>query len=121
MNHADRQNILNKHAIERDDIFTFRWRVPQVLCEAPKEWGSLTEIELLIRSALNAYKNTELQQDFLQGKENIYGVLMEEVMEDLVKRSIAVRDNERVPFGKISMNKYRKGPALSDKAAVRRF
>jgi hypothetical protein len=114
MNQADRQNILKKHAIGRDDIFTFRWRVPQVLCEAPKEWGSLTEIELLIRSTLNAYKNTELQQDFLQGKENIYSVLMEQIMEDLVKRGVAVRDDERIPFGKINMNKYRRGAALTD-------
>lgn len=110
---TDRNKILEDNAITLSDIFAFKWRIPQVLCEAPEGWGSLTEVELLIRSALHAYDNMELQQDFLKGKsQNVYSAIMEEVMEDLVNRNIAVQ-NESLAYETFYMKRYSKGHALS--------
>jgi hypothetical protein len=112
MNKPDRNKILIDNAITSSDIFAFKWRIPQVLCEAPEIWGSLTQVELLIRSALHAYENKELQQDFLKGKSyNVYNVIMDEVMEDLVNRGIAIED-ESLVYEARCMKRYSKGHTL---------
>ena len=61
----ERTQILHNNSINDRDIFIFRWRIPQVLCEAPRTWGGLTDVELLIRAQLLGYQNKELEQDFL--------------------------------------------------------
>src|SRR5207245_192252 len=103
----EREQILKKYAINQRDIFIFKWRVPQVLCEAPLSWGALTDTELVIRCALRAFENNELQQDFLKGKpHNVYKAIIDEVMDDLVDRHVALRDDMAIPYGDIIMNKY---------------
>lgn len=114
MDKSDQNRILIDNAITSSDIFAFKWRIPQVLCEVPKSWGALTEVELLIRSALHAYENKELQQDFLKGKlQNVYKAIMEEIMEDLVIRGIAIKDEQSIAYEEGYISRYRKGSALT--------
>jgi len=106
-------NISSPLLVKRD-IFVFKWRVPQVLCEAPESWGGLSDVELIIRCALKAFENNELLQDFLNGKQNnVYKAIIDEVMYDLAGRGIALKDHLSIPYGDIEMNRYRKGPALT--------
>jgi len=110
----ERHQILKRYSIGKKDIFVFKWRVPQVLCEAPESWGGLSDVELIIRCALNAFENNELLQDFLNGKQNnVYKAIIDEVMYDLAGRGIALKDHLSIPYGDIEMNRYRKGPALT--------
>ena len=113
----ERRDLLHDNGIEDKDIFIFRWRIPQVLCEAPPSWGAITDVELLSQAQLLAYRNDDLQQDFLKGKPpNIYYALIEEVMTDLVARQIAVKEEETIPYGDRAMNRYRRGPALNEES-----
>jgi len=110
----ERHQILKRYSIGKRDIFVFKWRVPQVLCEAPESWGGLSDVELIIRCALKAFENNELLQDFLNGKQNnVYKAIIDEVMYDLAGRGIALKDHLSIPYGDIEMNRYRKGPALT--------
>ena len=110
----ERHQILKRYSIGNRDIFVFKWRVPQVLCEAPESWGGLSDVELIIRCALKAFENNELLQDFLNGKQNnVYKAIIDEVMYDLAGRGIALKDHLSIPYGDIEMNRYRKGPALT--------
>ncbi len=110
----ERHQILKRYSIGKKDIFVFKWRVPQVLCEAPESWGGLSDVELIIRCALKAFENNELLQDFLNGKQNnVYKAIIDEVMYDLAGRGIALKDHLSIPYGDIEMNRYRKGPALT--------
>jgi hypothetical protein len=115
MTSEERRDLLNENDINEKDIFIFRWRIPQVLCEAPRSWGAITDVELLSQAELLAFKNDRLEQDFLNGMpRNIYYALIEEVMTDLVNRRIALREGEPIPYGNREMNRYRRGPALDD-------
>ena len=110
----ERHQILKRYSIGKRDIFVFKWRVPQVLCEAPESWGGLSDVELIIRCALKAFENNELLQDFLNGKQNnVYRAIIDEVMYDLAGRGIALKDHLSISYGDIEMNRYRKGPALT--------
>jgi hypothetical protein len=111
----ERRDLLHDNGINDRDIFIFTWRIPQVLCEAPRSWGAITDVELLSQAQLLAFKNNDLEQDFLKGKPpNIYYALIEEVMTDLVNRHIALKVEETIPYGDREMNKYRSGPALNE-------
>jgi hypothetical protein len=71
--------------------------------------GGLLDSEFIFRAALKAYENQELQQDFLKGKSNnVYKAIMDEVMDDLVERRIAARDDVTIPYAEIEMCRYRK-------------
>src|SRR5205807_3030131 len=110
----ERHQILKRYSIGNRDIFVLKWRVPQVLCEAPESWGGLSDVELIIRCALKAFENNELLQDFLNGKQNnVYKAIIDEVMYDLAGRGIALKDHFSISCGDIEMNRYRKGPALT--------
>lgn len=110
----ERHQILKEYSINQRDIFIFKWRIPQVLCEAPPNWGGLLDPELTFRAALKAYENQELQQDFLKGKpNNVYKAIMDEVMGDLVERRVAAGDDVAIPYAEIEMCRYRKGRALT--------
>jgi hypothetical protein len=114
MSEDERREILRLNHINDRDIFIFRWRIPQVLCEAPRAWGALTDVELITRARLLGYQNNELEQDFLVGKpHNVYKALIDEVMTDLVDRRLAVRE-DTIHYGEIEMQKYRRGPALNE-------
>lgn len=66
-------------------------------------------------SALKAYENEELQQDFLKGKShNVYKAIVDEVMEDLVQRGAVIRDDMTVPYAEVELCRYRKAPALTE-------
>jgi|GEM_PF-1657263 hypothetical protein len=111
----ERRQILQNNHINNRDIFIFRWRISQVLCEAPRKWGGLTDVELLIRAYLLGYQNNELEQDFLKGKpHNVYTAIIEEVMTDLVNRHIARKEEEKIPYGDREMSRYTSGPALNE-------
>jgi len=108
-----RDEILKTQSITKNDIFIFKWRIPQILCEVPPSWGALTDIELMIRSALNAFENGELKRDFLSGKsDNIYKAIIDDVMDDLVVREVALKDKLTIPYGDREMDSYRKGISL---------
>jgi hypothetical protein len=114
MSEDERREILRLNHINDRDIFIFRWRIPQVLCEAPRAWGALIDVELITRARLLGYQNNELEQDFLVGKpHNVYKALIDEVMTDLVDRRLAVRE-DTIHYGEIEMQKYRRGPALNE-------
>ena len=103
----ERHQILKRYSIGKRDIFVFKWRVPQVLCEAPESWGGLSDVELIIRCALKAFENNELLQDFLNGKQNnVYKAIIDEVMYDLAGRGIALKDHLSISHGDIEMNRY---------------
>ena len=114
MSKRDRKQILRSQDINDEDIFRFRWRIAQVLCEAPLTWGGLTDVELIIRAHLHGYRNLQLERDFLGGKRsNFYKALIDEIMTDLLKRGIAYREDETIPFGDLEMYKYKKGRSLT--------
>jgi hypothetical protein len=63
---------------------------------------------------VHAYENKDLQQDFLKGKsQNVYKALMDEVMEDLMKRDIAIRDIQTIAYESFYMNRCRMGHVLT--------
>jgi hypothetical protein len=112
----ERKKILKNQAIDAQDIFRFRWRIAQILCEMPPTWGGLTDVDLIMESCSSAYSNDELKQDFLKGKpRNFYKELIDEVMEDLVNRNIAEKEEWALPYGDIDMYRYRKGRSLNQK------
>jgi hypothetical protein len=114
MSKRERKEILKAQAIDDEDIFRFRWRIAQILCEAPTSWGGLTDVELIIRAHLHGYRNLQLERDFLKGKHpNFYKALIDDVMTDLVKRGVAYREDETIPFGDIEMYKYKRGRSLT--------
>jgi hypothetical protein len=121
MSLEERREILRLNYIKDKDIFIFRWRILQVLCEAPETWGALTDVELITRARLLGYKNNELEQDFLVGNtcHNVYKALIDEVMTDLVNRRIVVREEDTINYGEIKMQKYRRGPALDEEGCRR--
>jgi hypothetical protein len=119
MSLEERREIFRLNDIKDKDIFIFRWRILQVLCEAPATWGALTDVELITRARLLGYKNNELEQDFLAGKpHNVYKALIDEVMTDLVERRIVVRE-DTINYGEIEMQKYRRGPALDEEGCLK--
>jgi hypothetical protein len=63
-NKDERREIFRLNDIKDKDIFIFRWRILQVLGEAPETWGDLTDVELITRARLVGYENNELEQDF---------------------------------------------------------
>jgi hypothetical protein len=111
MSLEERREIFRLNDIKDKDIFIFRWRILQVLCEAPETWGALTDVELITRARLLGYKNNELEQDFLVGNtcHNVYKALIDEVMTDLVNRRIVVTEEDTINYGEIKMQKYRRG------------
>jgi hypothetical protein len=114
MNREERQQILKANYINERDLFLFKWRVPQVLCEAPESWGGLTDIELIFRSALGGFENYELMQAFLRGKgHSVYKAIIDEVADDLVRRRIVVKEDMTIPYEDFDMNRYSIGPALT--------
>ena len=117
----ERREILRLNYIRDKDIFIFRWRILQVLCQAPETWGALTDVELITRARLLGYKNNELEQYFLVGNtcNNVYKALIDEVMTDLVQRRIVVREEDTINYGEIEMQKYRKGPVLDEEGCRR--
>jgi hypothetical protein len=116
----ERREILRLNDINERDIFIFRWRIPQVLCEEPKTWGASTDVELITRARLLGYKNNELEQNFLVGKpRTVHKALIDEVMTDLVERRIVVREEDTINYGEIEMQKYQRGPALGEEGCRR--
>jgi hypothetical protein len=111
----ERRDLLHDNDIKDKDIFIFRWRIAQILCEAPITWGGLTDVELLIRAHLHGYQNKQLEQDYLKGRShNVYTAIIEEVMTDLVARQVAIREEGTIFYGDREMNRYRRGPALNE-------
>ena len=64
MSNKEREKILKDQTINDEDIFRFRWRIAQVLCEVPESWGGLTNVELFIRAHLHGYRNAQLERNF---------------------------------------------------------
>jgi hypothetical protein len=62
-----RREIFRLNYINDNDIFIFRWRIPQVLCEAPETWGALTDVELITRARLLGYKKMSSNRIFWRG------------------------------------------------------
>ena len=57
MSPEERREILQLNYINDTDIFRFRWRITQVLCEAPERWGALTDVDLITKARVLGYKN----------------------------------------------------------------
>jgi hypothetical protein len=117
MTPKERRNHLHDNGIDDKDVFIFRWRIAQILCEAPITWGALTDVELLIRAHLHAYRDKQLEQDYLKGRaHNVYTAIIEEVMTDLVARQVAIIEKVSIFYGDREMTRYRRGPALNEES-----